>query len=118
MVADADPASDALGRPRAARWAVASVAFGSGLAGDLPHFGGFAAHLVPDSDVAALPYVEPADHDRDERDDDRVDQARVEIARRRQQPGGDQRQEATEPAVPQVVRDGQARIADARGEVF
>src|SRR6185503_11527380 len=72
-----------------------------------------AADLVPDLHVTALLDVETADDHRDQRDDDRVDEARVEIASGGQEGGRDERQEAAEPAIAEVVRDRQAGVPDA-----
>src|SRR5690242_14325929 len=87
-------------------------------ASHLPKLGGLTADLVPDADVARLLDEQAADDDRHERHDDRVDQAGEDVAGRREQRRGDEREEPAEPAVPDVVWDRQARVPDAGWEVL
>src|SRR2546425_11386604 len=82
-----------------------------GFAGYLSHLRSLAADLIPDADVPRFANVEAADDQRHRGDDDRVDQPGIQVSGGRQDGTGDERQEPAEPAVADVIRDGQACIA-------
>src|SRR5205823_13773837 len=67
--------------------------------------------LVPDLRGVRLLQQERTHHERDRGDDDRVVEAGVEVLRRRRDVDADQRQEATEDAVADVVWQRQRRVA-------
>src|SRR6476469_6123163 len=72
--------------------------------------------LVPDPVRVAFLQEHRPDKEGHESNDDRISQSRGNIAGACDDPGGDEREESSEPAISEVVRKRQRRIADLRGE--
>src|SRR6476661_7211517 len=74
--------------------------------------------LGPDALVVLVPEEDRADDDRDERDNDRKREPCVDVARLRHQARGDDGKKSTEPAVAEMVRQRERRIADLGRKCF
>src|SRR6266498_1611775 len=68
--------------------------------------------LVPDPVLVALSEEQRSDYERQQRNRDRIGQPCIDVAGSRHNRGRDQRKEATEPAVAEMVRQRQRRVAN------
>src|SRR3954469_6286978 len=72
----------------------------------------------PDALVMLITQKDRADNYSYESDDDRKGEAGIDVSGSRDEAGGDDRQKPTEPAIAEVVRQGERRVSDLGGESF
>src|SRR6185503_18365861 len=79
---------------------------------------GSGRYLGPDAFVVTIIEHQRANDEGDQRDDDRECQPGIDVPRARDETGGNYRQEPTEPAVAEMVRQGHGCVPDPRRECF